>query len=109
MFKFQGTLLAEGPNWVLGCGPAPINSDPYYAEVDLKTWPCRLYSKWNDWDSFVAGGYSTGLVGKALEAAVSAIEQVREVAPSLGVLSHVRKATVTAAWPNKSLERTRDR
>lgn len=89
-FMRYGTLLASEPSWILGCGPAPIDKEPYYAEIDLVDWPCPLYSRWQSWDSFLAGGYTVGLVGEALVAATKAINRVREFAPNLNILSKLR-------------------
>lgn len=95
-FIHYGTLLASEPSWILGCGPAPIDKEPYYAEVDLADWPCRLYSRWHAWDSFLAGGYADGIVGEALIAAAQAIIRVREFVPDLSALGNLRHAMLRA-------------
>ena len=93
-FAHYGTLLAAAPEWVLGCGPAPIASEPYYAEVDLADWPCRLYTRWQAWDSFIAGGYASGIIGGALLSATEAMSRVREIAPDLATLALLRCTTL---------------
>ena len=105
MFQAMGTLLSEGPGWILGCGPALPTKEPYYAEIDLKDWPCRLYCKWKDWESFLSSSYRKGLGNGALESAQLAVSQVREFAPSLASLGLIRQEHL-AKRPNPSIERT---
>lgn len=93
-FLRYGTLLATESSWILGCGPAPIEKVPYYAEVDLVDWPCRLYSRWQDWDAFLAGGYADKIVGEALVAATQAIDRVRELVPDISALNRLRHTTL---------------
>ena len=104
MFEAMGTLLGEGSGWILGCGPAPIGREPYYAEIDLEDWPFRLYCNWHDWEAFLAGGYGDGLTGIALEAAHSVVSQVRNVAPDLSSLASVRRESLLAPRPNNSFK-----
>lgn len=49
----------EGARWVLSCGPLVYGPHgkvdyPYYAEVRLREWPIRLYSRFQDWTEFIA-------------------------------------------------------
>jgi hypothetical protein len=81
-----GTLLNARAEWFLGCGPAAPGEDPYFAQVVLASWPFPLYSKWDEWDAYVAGGFRRELVGPALDAADAVMVQVRDKVPSLEVL-----------------------
>jgi len=87
-----GTLLSATPDWFLACGPAPSpwSDEPLFAEVVLATWPFRLYSKWGEWDEYVAGGFRRELAGHALDAADAAMTGVRAEAPSLEGLRALR-------------------
>lgn len=91
----SGTLLAEDPDWILRCGPAPKDKDPYYAEVDVVDWPFRLYSRFEAWDSFVAGAFRDRLDGPALGRAEEAMREVLPVAPSLESLRNLRAQRFT--------------
>ena len=93
-FKSMNTLLYEGDGWILGCGPAPLDKEPYYAEVDMIDWPCRLYSNWNEWDAFVNGEYKKDLEGKALEKSILVMSEVKLIAPNLKALSELRIKTI---------------
>ena len=53
-----GHLLQEREHWVLSCGPIvglPYGKValPYYAEIRLREWPARLYSRFNELGSFI--------------------------------------------------------
>ena len=106
MFQAMGTLLYEGSGWILGCGPALPSKEPYYAEIDLAEWPCRLYCRWQDWESFLSSSYRKGLGNGALESAEKAVVEVRELAPTLASLGYIRQERL-AEQPNPSIERTR--
>jgi len=90
-FQSMGTLLFQGEDWVLGCGPAPLDKEPYYAEVDLKEWPCRLKTNWQDWNNFINGDYKNDLYGEALIKSEEIIENVKSIAPDLQTLINLRK------------------
>jgi hypothetical protein len=90
-----GTLLSEGPGWILGCGPAPLDRAPYYVEIDLEGWPCRLYSRWDNWGAFCFGKYKEGLSGQALAAADAAIGGVIRIVPNMSALVSLRTSTLT--------------
>ena len=52
-------LLQETEQWVLLCGPVMYGPHgkvqlPYYAEIRLRDWPVRLYSRFHEWSNFVA-------------------------------------------------------
>ncbi|MFP2898831.1 hypothetical protein [Corallococcus sp. 4LFB] len=87
----RGDFPAEGRAWILRCGPANPEADPYYAEVRLSDWPMRLYSRWEQWTDFAAHQYRHGLVGEALKAADQVMSRVREVAPDLETLRALRQ------------------
>jgi len=89
-FISMGTLLAEEPGWILGYGPAPLNRTPYYVEIDLEQWPCRLYSRWEDWENFCSGKYRDGLSGQALAAADYAVAAVVRIVPNMSALVSAR-------------------
>jgi len=90
-FKSMGTLLYEGKDWILGCGPAPMDKTPYYVEIDLLDWPCRLYSNWDNWDVFLKSGYKKDLDLGVLDKAQNVIELVRGIVPNLIALTELRK------------------
>jgi hypothetical protein len=51
-------LLLEHEQWVLYCGPIVYGphgkvQHPYYAEIRLREWPARLYSRFHEWDAFI--------------------------------------------------------
>ena len=103
-FDHMGTLLHQDENWILGCGPAPIQNDPYYAEIVIKDWPCRLYAHWNEWDSFIKTGYQVGLVGEALIEAIEIVNKVSRIAPDLSSLSKLRKMRLECITNEESTE-----
>ncbi|MBN8226152.1 hypothetical protein JYK02_01365 [Corallococcus macrosporus] len=84
-------VLSGGRAWVLRCGPAKREADPYYAEVRLSDWPMRLYSRWEQWTDFAAHQYREGLEDEALKAADAAMAEVRKVAADLESLSVLRQ------------------
>ena len=96
-------LLYFGGELALLCGPATPPESPYYAEVLLRQWPCRLYSKLAEWPDFVAGGYRTPLVGEALVAAEQAMTTISTLAPDLpaleGLLADARSLTTRSSEP----------
>lgn len=54
----SGTTLRSEDEWnlisgPLGYGPHGKPGWPYYAEIRLADWPVRLYSKFEDWGTFV--------------------------------------------------------
>jgi len=85
-----GVLIHESEDWIIGCGPASIDETPYYAEVNMREWPCRLYTRWDMWNDFIKSGYKKGLDGEALEAATHTIEQVKKIAPDKRALEKLR-------------------
>jgi len=97
-FRDHANLLVERANWVLGAGPTRRNQPPEgmtrqldnelprYAEVRLSNWPFRLYTRWPDWEAFLAGGYREGLAGEALRASEQIIREVKQVVPDRQVL-----------------------
>lgn len=95
----HGVLLAERSSWLLRCGPAKADADPYYAEVRLSEWPLRLYSRWDEWSHYVAKGYRDGLLGQVLDAADEAMSQVRDVAPTVSALRAARQKTLRGLSP----------
>lgn len=95
-YSGMGTLLAEGNGWILGCGPSLPNGDPYYAEVDLSDWPCRLYTQWANWDHFVAGEFGSKLAGAALKAATRVMQEVALIAPDSQALKRLRLGALQA-------------
>ena len=96
MFLKMRTLLGAGDGWILGCGPAPLGRQPYYAEIDLAEWPCRLKCNWKDWQEFLSGSYRNGLAGQALAAAEAAISQAASLAPDLATLARIRIESLRA-------------
>lgn len=90
-FAARGTLLHETPDWILGCGRAPVGKDPYYVKVVLLEWPIRLHTAWESWESFVASGFEKDLEKGALEKARAAIQEVRQIAPTLSSLGELRR------------------
>ena len=57
--KGSGHILRSEDEWNLICGPLEYGPHgkpgwPYYAEIRLLDWPIRLYSKFEEWGSFVA-------------------------------------------------------
>lgn len=59
-FAIRGAVLVlqEAEQWVLLCGPITYGPHgkvrlPYYAEIRLREWPARLYSRFHDWGRFV--------------------------------------------------------
>jgi len=95
------TLLDEAPGWFLGCGPAKLNDDPYYAAVWISDWPLRLYTRFRQWPEFVQTGFSTGLTGTALHEATLAVESVRKRVPNLEALRQLRLERLSEARINK--------
>jgi hypothetical protein len=89
-FVAMGTLLHDSPTWILGCGPARAEHEPYYAEVRLADWPMRLYTKFDAWPEFVASGYREGLAGRSLLAADEVMRQVADLAPDLTCIRRLR-------------------
>ena len=94
-FLEMGTLLCDSSSWILGCGPATSEQDPYYAEVRLADWPMRLYSKLDTWNEFADGGYREGLTGQALVAADKVMRQVSTVAPDPAAIRKLRRERFT--------------
>ncbi|NRD52826.1 hypothetical protein [Corallococcus exiguus] len=87
----HGVLLAEAPRWLLRCGPAKPEAEPYYVEVRIADWPMRLYSRWAQWPDYSAQQYRQGLIGEALEAADEVMSEVRKIAPDLESLRALRQ------------------
>ena len=57
--KGSGDILRREEEWnlitgPLSCGPRAKPGWPYYAEIRLVDWPIRLYSRFEDWGSFVS-------------------------------------------------------
>ncbi|RKG76890.1 hypothetical protein [Corallococcus terminator] len=100
--RSNGVLLAERRTWLLRCGPASPDAEPYFAEVLLIDWPMRLYSRWAQWDDYVAQGYGQRLSGEALMAAGQVMSEVRQVAPTLEVLGALRQQALTQPSPGGS-------
>ena len=53
-----GHVLQESQEWVLCSGPVVYGphgkvSLPYYAEIRLREWPVRLYSRFHEWADFI--------------------------------------------------------
>lgn len=84
-----GSLLYQTDKWFLACGPKPPKGLPYFAEVRLKDWPFRLYSKFEQWTDFVAGDFRDKLYGEALQVAELVMVQVRQIAPDTTALTHL--------------------
>ena len=90
-FRSRANLLVERPAWISGSGPTKHNQTPrdipqrfnnelpYYAEVRLPDWPLRLYSHWQDWESFLAGDYREGLAGEAMQVSENIMAQVGQI------------------------------
>jgi hypothetical protein len=56
--RFGAISLLRHEKWLLLCGPIAYGPEgkvgrPYYAEIRLRNWPIRLYSRFEEWDSFV--------------------------------------------------------
>jgi hypothetical protein len=54
-----GHVLLEAEEWRLCSGPIQYGpqgkvSLPYYAEICLREWPVRLYSRFQEWDDFIS-------------------------------------------------------
>lgn len=88
-----GTLVHIGENWVLGCGPSTLPKLPYFAQVCLRDWPIRLYTRFDEWDTFVSEGYRTSLSGDALSRADVVMTDVRAMLPD--------QQTLQAAWKSR--------
>lgn len=88
------TLLAEGPGWMLDCGPAAAGGSPEFVEVRLADWPVVLHARWDDWPAYARGAFRAGLAGEALSAAEAAMEQARAVAGSVDALAALHRARV---------------
>lgn len=55
----MGHVLQRTEQWVLLCGPVMYGPHgkvrlPYYAEIRLREWPARLYSRFGEWGDFIA-------------------------------------------------------
>jgi hypothetical protein len=94
-----GRLLIDGELWILVCGPAAATENPYYVEARRRDWPMRLYSRWEDWEDFLAGGYAANLQGQALQAASEVIQVLRDRLPDQMALAQFYKATRTRYPP----------
>jgi hypothetical protein len=108
VWKDQGLLLLEGEGWFLRCGPplseellrrysaSPLFSgarpgEPYFAEVRIAEWPKVLYTPWNKWPEYAAGGFRQGLVGELLHAAEAVMAQVQPLVPDMASLNELRR------------------
>ncbi len=96
-----GTLLVERSDWILRCGPAPKEKEPYFAEVDLVDWPFRLYSRYELWDEFTTGTFREGLDGPALVRAEEIMREVVAIAPDLSSLRSLRTQLTAKEVPKK--------
>jgi hypothetical protein len=75
----SGTILRREDEWSLICGPLSYGPHgkpgwPYYAEIRLADWPLRLYSKFENWGTFVGNKeWEKGFIPEINQA----IEQLR--------------------------------
>lgn len=88
-------LLADGPGWMLLCGPARPESTPYYVEVRLVDWPIVLKSRWENWPDYMTGAFREGLTGDPLKAAETVMQQARVVATDAESLVQLRRQALT--------------
>ncbi len=88
-----GRLLIDEELWILVCGPAGETENPYYVEARRRDWPIRLYSRWEDWEDFLAGGYVANRQGQALEAATEVIQVLRDRLPDQMALAQFYQTT----------------
>ena len=84
-----GFLLIQEKDWLFAAGPVGKNGHPLYVDIRFREWPVRLYSRWQDYDQFVAGGFREGLAGSALQLAEQTMRIVIQAAPDLAALSHL--------------------
>jgi hypothetical protein len=57
--RIGGHVLHETEEWRLCSGPVQYGPHgkvrlPYYAEIRLREWPVRLYSRFEEWDDFIS-------------------------------------------------------
>lgn len=81
-----GYLLKQEANWLWATGPHVSDSFPSFTAIYLREWPVTLYSEWNGWEQFVAGGFRQHLVGRVLEVSIQIMSEVAQVAPDLNSL-----------------------
>lgn len=90
--KGYGTLIHVAETWFLGCGPSTPPESPYFAQVCLRDWPNRLYTRFENWDTFVRESYRADLVGEALSRADAVMTEVRIMLPDQHALQEAWKA-----------------
>jgi hypothetical protein len=79
----HGYLLKKGFDWIFATGPCAASSLPCFAEVRLREWPFRLYSRWAEWNEFVSGKFRDDLIGGGLEVAEQIMTKIIKLAPDL--------------------------
>ena len=91
----RGTLLHLDDKWFVGVGPSAPPSTPRFAQVRLRDWPLRLYTQFDDWDVFLADGYSARLGGQTLSRADAVMRDVRNLLPNQAELVATWRRTVS--------------
>jgi hypothetical protein len=89
------TLLAAGLDWMLDCGPAPLEKLPHFVEVRLADWPLVMKSRWEEWPTYVLGAFRDGLDGEALTATEAVMREVRAVAGTTEALAELRRRVLS--------------
>src|SRR3954463_12402768 len=56
------TLLKATERCFLVCEPSH-GASPFFASVDLRDWPFRLYSEWPNWTEYIDDGFRHDLIG----------------------------------------------
>ncbi len=90
-------LLAVGEGWILGVGPAPATTSPYYAHVVLERWPIQLYSRWDAWTENVSEGFEKANSGQVRREVEAVLREVRRIAPTTRALANLRNVKTDAS------------
>ena len=90
-------LLAEGPRWMLDCGPSGPGGPPAFVEVRLADWPVVLHARWEEWPAYVRGAFRAGLAGEALVAAEAAMQEACAIADGTDRLAELHRRALAGS------------